>query len=156
ERPFRTGIELTTLTVTVTDHDGRLITDLPQDAFEVVEDGEPQRLTQFTVARVPISLALLLDVSDSMFGKRIRDARDAADRFLFELLASDDEFQITAFNHEPHVLTGWTRQPLVVRKALDSLRPSGGTALYDAVLAALPLSERRANERMAILVISDG
>src|ERR671929_2342472 len=74
-RPFRTGIELTSLTATVTDKDGHLITGLDREAFEVLEDGERQQVTQFTRERVPIGLGVLLDISDSMYGKRIEDAR---------------------------------------------------------------------------------
>jgi Ca-activated chloride channel family protein len=155
-RPFRSGIELTSITATVRDADGRLVTGLERDAFEVFEDGEPQTITQFTHDRVPIGLGVLLDISDSMFGRRIQDARAAIDRFLFELLDPGDEFFVLAFNHQPHLLTGWTSAPDQVRRALDGLRPSGGTAEYDAVLAALPTIARRSRERAALLLVSDG
>src|SRR5439155_8437772 len=59
-------------------------------------------------------------------------------------------------NHQPHILTTWTNAPDVVRKALQAVRPTGGTAAYDAVLAALPLLARRNRERAALLLISDG
>jgi Ca-activated chloride channel homolog len=99
---------------------------------------------------------VLLDVSDSMFGKRMDDARAAVDKFLFELLDPSDEFFLMAFNHRPHALTGWTREQGDVRHALAGLRPSGGTAIYDAILEALPVIEKRTRQRAAILVISDG
>jgi VWFA-related protein len=155
-RPFQSGIEITSITATVTDRDGHLITGLGRDAFEVYEDGTRQTITQFTNERVPVGLGVLLDVSDSMFGKRIQDARSAVDRFLFELLDASDEFFILAFNHEPRTLTGWTHDPQDVRRALDGLQPSGGTAAYDAVIESLPLIERRSRQRAALLVISDG
>ena len=154
--PFRSGVEITSITATVRDAAGRLIADLPRDAFEVYEDGERQTISQFARERVPISLGVLLDVSDSMFGRRIQDARSAVDRFLFELLDPGDEFFILAFNHRPHILTRWTNAPDVVRRALDALRPSGGTAAYDAVLAALPLIDARSRQRAALVLISDG
>ena len=72
---------------------------LPREAFEIFEDGEPQAITQFTNERVPVGLGVLLDTSDSMFGRRIVDARAAVERFLFELLDPDDEFFVMAFNH---------------------------------------------------------
>jgi Ca-activated chloride channel homolog len=155
-RPFRSGIELTSITATVRDGAGHLVKGLDRDAFEVFEDGEPQTITQFTHDRVPIGLGVLLDISDSMFGRRIKDARSAIDRFLFELLDPGDEFFVLAFNHQPHLLTGWTNTPDLVRHALDGLRPSGGTAAYDAVLAALPTIARRSRERAALLLVSDG
>jgi Ca-activated chloride channel family protein len=155
-RAFRSGIEVTSITATVRDADGKLVTGLEQDAFEVFEDGEPQTITQFTRDRVPVGLGVLLDISDSMFGHRIEDARAAIDRFLFELLDPGDEFFLLAFNHQPHLMTGWTSAPDQVRHALEGLRPSGGTAAYDAVVAALPTLARRTRERAALVLVSDG
>ena len=155
-RPFRSGIEITSVTATVRDASGRLVSDLTRESFDVYEDGEPQTITQFTRDRVPISLGVLLDISDSMYGQRMQDARKAVDRFLTELLDRSDEFLLLAFNHEAHPLTGWTSSPDVVRRALDGLRPSGGTAAYDAIVAALPFVERRSRERAALLLVSDG
>jgi Ca-activated chloride channel homolog len=154
--PFRSSIELTVVTATVRDGSGRLVTGLPREAFEVYEDGERQPITQFTHDRVPLGLGLLLDISESMSGERIRAARAAVERFLFDLLAPSDEFFVLAFNHEPHFLTGWTRTPAVVREALDNIHPYGGTAIYDAVRSALPLVAERTRERAALVVISDG
>jgi len=156
ERPFQSGIEITSVTATVTDKDGRLIHDLPREAFEVYEDGVRQTITQFTRDRVPIGLGVLLDISDSMYGKRIQDARTAVDRFLFELLDPGDEFFLMAFNHAPRALTGWTRDQAEVTRGLAGVRPSGGTAIYDAIVSSLPLIGRRNRQRAALLVISDG
>src|SRR5437868_15033332 len=72
-RLYRSGIELTSIAATVTDRDGHLVADLTRDAFEVYEDGERQVITQFVHGRVPVGLGVLLDVSDSMFGRRIQD-----------------------------------------------------------------------------------
>src|SRR5580765_8899357 len=155
-RTFRSGVDVTGITVAVRDADGHLVQDLTRDDFEIFEDGERQPLTQFTNERVPVSLGVLLDISDSMFGRRIADARTAVDRFLFEQLDHEDEFFILAFNHRPHVLTQWTQAPTVVRDALDSLKPNGGTAIYDAVLEGMPLIAKRNRERGALLIVSDG
>jgi len=156
DRPFRSGIELTSVAATVTDSEGRLITGLDRAAFEVFEDGIKQEVTQFTRERVPIGLGVLIDISDSMFGQRIKDARAAVNRFLFELLDGSDEFFIVAFNHAPKTLTGWTHTPDEVSRALNGVTPFGGTAAYDAIIEALPMIERRTRQRAALLVISDG
>jgi len=156
EHPFRSGIELTSITATVTDADGRLVTRLPRDDFEVYEDGVRQQITQFTSDRVPVGLGVLLDISDSMFGQRLEDANFAVERFLVELLDPSDDFFLLAFNHAPHVLTGWTSAPSAVAEALTALRPAGGTAIYDAVRGAMPLIAKRFRQRAAILIISDG
>src|SRR5713226_5699266 len=107
-RVFHASIDLVSVTVTVLDHEGRLVTDLPRDAFDVYEDGEAQTVTQFTRERVPVSLGILIDTSDSMFGRRIQDARVAVERFVVDLLDPADEFAIVAFNHQPRFITRWT------------------------------------------------
>src|SRR5438309_11382372 len=70
-RTFRSGVDVTGITVSVRDMDGHLVQDLTRDDFEIYEDGEKQPLTQFTQERVPVSLGVLLDISASMFGQRI-------------------------------------------------------------------------------------
>jgi VWFA-related protein len=157
-RTLRTSIEVTAVTVTVRDADGRLAPDLPSSAFTVFEDGQPQPITQFTDERVPVGLGLLLDISDSMFGQRIRDARAAVERFLLESLSQEDALFVMTFNHAPRLLTPWTTpaEAVTVRNGLDTIRPSGGTAIYDAVLTALPVIDRRPRDRAALVIISDG
>ena len=153
---FQSGVDLISVTATVIDRDGHLVTGLPAEAFEIYEEGERQKISQFTNERVPVSLAVLLDVSDSMFGQRLVDARSAVERFLFELLDETDEFSVVAFNHQPRALTPWTQTPDVVKTAMAALKPFGSTALYDAVLTALPMMNTRTKQRASVLIISDG
>jgi VWFA-related protein len=155
---LRSSVDLTVVTVTVRDADGRLVPDLPADAFTISEDGLPQTITQFTHDRVPVGLGLLLDVSDSMYGQRIKDACAAVQRFLLELLSQDDALFVMTFNHTPNLLTQWLTpgESATVRTALDTLRPSGGTAIYDAVITAMGVIDHRPRDRAALVVISDG
>jgi len=53
-------------------------------------------------------------------------------------------------------MTSWTSMPDVVRQLLAGVNPMGGTAAYDAVIASLPMFARRARERAALVIISDG
>ncbi len=156
QRRLQSGVDVVMVTATVMNADGHLVAGLPREAFAVWEDGIEQTVTVFANDRVPVSLGVLLDVSDSMFGQRIVDARAAVERFLFTLLDPADEFFLTAFNHGARTLTPWTTTPGVVSDALNALRPSGGTAIYDAVISALPQIDRRNRQRAALLVISDG
>jgi Ca-activated chloride channel family protein len=153
---FRSGVETVLVTVTVTDAQGRLITGLARSDFEVFEDGDEQPVTQFTDERLPISLGVLLDASDSMRGRAIVDARAALDRFVGELLEPGDEAFVTAFNHLPRLVAPWTRPPAKLTMRLDALQPTGGTAIYDALTASAPLFENRETGRAAVVLISDG
>jgi Ca-activated chloride channel family protein len=153
---FRSRVETIQVTVTVTDSSGRLITDLSKDDFEVTEDGIPQDVTHFTTERVPVSLGVLLDDSDSMRGQRIVDAREAFDRFVSTLLDPEDEAFVATFNHEARMVKRWRQPPSELAHALDDIRPSGGTAIYDALAAFVPMLDRRSNTRAALVLISDG
>jgi Ca-activated chloride channel family protein len=157
ERPaLRSTIDVTVVTATVRDANGRLVGDLAKDAFNVYEDGQPMTITTFTNDRVPLGIGLLLDISDSMFGRRIKDAEDAAERFLVHLLPSTDAFFMIAFNHEARVLFGWRTAADGVHDALARLHPTGATAIYDAVKMALPYIDNRPRERAALVLITDG
>lgn len=153
---FKAGSELVTTAVTVRDAEGRLVTSLEQTHFIIEEDGVVQPIAQFTKQRVPVSLALTLDISDSMRGQRMADARGALANFLDHLLALEDEALLLGFNHETRMFAQWTTERSGMRAKLEAIRPSGGTALYDAIDAALPLFEERQHPRAAILLVSDG
>ena len=153
---FRAGAELVPTAVTVRDGDGRLVTSLQREDFHVSEAGTEQPITQFTGERVPVNLALVLDVSDSMRGPRMEDARQALRAFLADHLKPEDEAALLVFNHATRVLSNWStdREPLLA--ALDEIKPTGGTAIYDAIDIALPLFDNRRHPRAAIVLISDG
>jgi Ca-activated chloride channel homolog len=153
---FRSRIDIVQVTVAVIDSEGRLVTGLTREDFQIFEDGNQQDITQFTDARVPVSLGVLLDASDSMRGQPILDARGAVDRFVGELLLGEDEALVATFNHRPRLATPWTMPPSKTRNSLESLKPSGGTAIYDALASTAKLFEQRNHVRAAMVVISDG
>jgi Ca-activated chloride channel family protein len=153
---FKTGIDVVTVTATVVTAGGQLASGLTRDDFEIYDDGQLQTVTHFTSDRVPVSLGLLLDSSDSMRGQRIVEAREAVGHFLFDLLGQDDQYFVMSFNHQPTLLTEWSGRVDDVQPRLERIRPSGGTSIYDAVMAALPLFETRSRQRAALVVISDG
>ena len=65
---FRAGSDAVRVFVTVTDGDGRIVTDLTQNDFEVRDEGRPQPITLFDNTPQPIRLVVMLDVSGSMAG----------------------------------------------------------------------------------------
>lgn len=153
---FRSASELVATAVTVRDGEGRLVTTLDAKDFIVEEDGVSQPITQFTRDRVPVSLSLVLDVSDSMRGQRMSDARGSLANFLDTLLAADDEASLMGFNHATRMYGQWTTEKTGLRSRLDAITPSGGTAMYDAIAAVLPYFNQRLHPRAAILLVSDG
>jgi Ca-activated chloride channel family protein len=153
---FRGSVTTVDIPVTVTDTANRLITGLTKDDFEIFEDGDPQPVTQFSDKRTPVSVGVLLDISDSMRGQPIVDARGALDRFMADLLDAGDEAFVGAFNHLPRILVSWTAPPSRLAGRLADERPTGGTAIYDAIFASGPMLQRHNRTRAALIVISDG
>src|SRR5512139_3601203 len=85
---FRAGSEAVRVFVTVTDRDGRLVTTLAKDNFEIRDDGKPQPITYFDNTPQPVRLIVMLDVSGSMQGN-LPLLRDASSQ-LFARLRPDD------------------------------------------------------------------
>ncbi len=153
---FKSGVELINVTVTVTDASGRFVPNLRQDDFVVYEDEERQNVTHFSADRVPVSLGILLDTSQSMQGEKFDAARSALDQFLSDLTSQDDEFFLMQFSSTPNLLQGWTNDRRLVSRALAGAYPRGGTAMYDAIADALPMMKRARNRKQAIVILSDG
>jgi VWFA-related protein len=153
---FRSAVDLVNVTATVTDRSGRFVSGLRAEDFEVYEDGEPQEVSLFSSERVPVSLGIALDTSGSMEGEKIRSARAALDRFLFDLLGDEDELFLYRFNDRPDLVEEWTADRHRLSRALAGLVPRGGTALYDTVAEAVPLAQSGQNRKKALLIISDG
>jgi Ca-activated chloride channel family protein len=153
---FRTGVALINVSVTVTDEHGRFVPNLKAEDFVVYEDGQPQPIQQFDSDRVPVSLGIALDTSGSMLGEKIAAAQAALNRFLFDLLGKQDEIFLYRFDGRPELVQGWTEDRQAVARALGSVRPTGGTAIYDTVAEAVPMAQAGTKRKKALLVISDG
>jgi Ca-activated chloride channel homolog len=153
---FRTAVELINVTVTVTDGTGRFVSGLRREDFRIFEDGVEQPVSHFSNERVPVSLGIALDTSGSMDGEKMRAARTALDRFLFDLLDRTDEVFLYRFDANPELVEGWTTDRRRVSSELSRIHPRGGTAMYDAVAEAVPLAQSGSHRKKALLVISDG
>jgi Ca-activated chloride channel homolog len=152
---FRGRSDAVRIFVTVTDGDGRLVTTLARDDFEVRDDGKPQPITTFDNSPQPIRLIVMLDVSGSMAGN-LPLLRAAAEQ-LFARLRPDDGARVGAFGHEIAISSSFTREPEELRRALpDSIAPDAPTPLWRAVDQALDGFQDSGEGRPVILVLSDG
>jgi VWFA-related protein len=153
---FKTGVELINVTATVTDANGRFVSGLRKEDFRLFEDGQEQQITHFNSERVPVSLGLVVDTSGSMEGEKWVSARQALNRFLFQLLDRDDEVFLYRFDNQPELIETWTTDRERIATGLARIRPRGATSLYDAVASAVPLAQTGRHRKKAIVVISDG
>ena len=153
---FKSGVELINVTATVSDENGRFVPGLRQEDFVIHEDNEPQEVSYFSADRVPVSLGVVLDASGSMTGEKMDDAKSALDRFVYELLDERDELFLYRFSEHPVLMQGWTSDRMLLSRAMSRITPNGGTAMYDAVLEAIPLAATGQRPKKALLLISDG
>lgn len=153
---FRTGVELVNVTATVSDRDGHFVPGLQKGDFAVYENGRAQEIAFFSNERMPVSLGIVLDASGSMTPEKMAAARSAIDRFIFGLLDADDELFFVEFANNPRVSQPWTTDRRAISRAVAEVVPVGGTALYDAIAAALPVAATGRHRKKALLLISDG
>lgn len=156
---IRSGIELVSLSVTVTEGT-KYITDLAEADFEVFEDGVKQELTFFSRMQQPIALAVLLDTSNSM-EERLPTAQEAAVGFA-RRLRPIDAMEVIAFNSQVDVVQPLTNDVAALEKAIRGTSVNGSTSLYNAIYVSLKgLKRARAQSteeirRQALVVLSDG
>ena len=157
---IRSGVELVSLNITVTDAGGKYASDLEQPDFDVFEDGAKQTLTFFSRTQQPISLALLLDTSASM-DERMGIAQEAAIGFARQL-HKEDQAEVIDFDSQVRILQAFTNDSVALEKAIRETKPNGSTSLYNALYIALKdLKKEKAAttsdiRRQAIVLLSDG
>ena len=147
----RVNTNLVTVPATVMDRDGRYITDLKKDDFQIFEDGVEQEVAFFGPVEQPFTILFLLDVSSSMT-PNVKDLTRAANAFVGEL-RPDDRLSAVSFDDWVKVLFQFTKVS-DLRKDIK-LRPGNSTWLYDAVGYALK-HMKRVRGRKAIVLFSDG
>ena len=153
---FKSGVELINVAAMVFDASGRFVPGLVKEDFLVFEDGVGQPLTHFSAERVPVSLGIVLDTSGSMAGEKIRAARTALDRFLYDLLDQRDEIFLYRFSDRPVLVQKWTTDRSLLNQALGRIVADGSTAMYDAVAQAVDLTTTGQNRKKALVLLSDG
>lgn len=155
QQVFRGGSEAVRVFVTVTDRDGRLVTNLTRDNFEVRDDGKAQPLTQYDASPQPIRLMVMLDVSGSMEGN-LSLLRDAATQLITRLLP-DDLARVGIFGEDVTISPTFTRNPDELLEALPTrIAPNAPTPLWRALNDALDGFGASDASRKVILVLSDG
>jgi tight adherence protein B len=126
-------------------------------ALRVSENGVAviPHLTPIDRNGVPVSVAVMLDTSDSMHGRALRAAVDAA-RTLIDQKPARSEAAIFGFARTPYLIHAWSPSSAALDTSLGSIRLSGGTAIWDAVgMASQSVGERRGASRVLIL-LTDG
>jgi len=143
------------LNATVLDGSGRSIQTLTKDAFHVYEDGVPQTILSFRHEDLPVSIGLLIDSSGSMYDKRL--AVDKASLDFVKLSNPQDEEFLVDFSWQPYIDQDFTSEIDKLKDGLSYVKSSGGTALYDALVASADyLAKNAKHPKQVLLVVTDG
>jgi Ca-activated chloride channel family protein len=153
--PVIVNTDLITLTVTVTDTYGRYVSGLSKKAFTILDEKQPQEITFFSDDDSPVSVGVIFDVSGSMSGEKIKNAREALSKFI-QTSHNSDEYFLIAFNSRAQLLLDKTRDGNAVLDKLTFVQTKNNTALYDACYLGVEKVQRGLHPKRALLLISDG
>ncbi len=156
---FRTETRLVVCHTTVVDKSGRLVTNLPKEAFTVYEDGVKQQIAVFKREDVPVSLGLIVDNSGSMRDKRAKV--EAAALALVKDSNPEDEVFVVNFNDEAYLDLpdgkSFTSDMKELEEALTRIDSRGETAMRDAIRMSIDhLKEDAKKDKKVLVVVTDG
>lgn len=152
---FRADTRLVVLHATVVDKSGKLVTNLPRDAFHVYEDNVEQQMKIFKREDVPVSMGIVIDNSGSMREKRgkVEDAAMA----LVKASNPQDEVFIVNFNDEAYLDVDFTSDVKKLEDGVARIDSRGGTAMRDAIdLSMEHLKAKGKRDKKVIVVVTDG
>jgi Ca-activated chloride channel homolog len=159
-------VNLVDVLFTVLDRRNKLVPDLGQKDFQVLDDNVPQDIRYFSrQSDLPLRIGMLMDTSNSI-RDRLKFEQDAANNFLYSVLRRNkDEAFVMTFDDEPQLLLGFTGDTGLLRDKILRTRAGGGTAVYDAIYDACtkelnhpprPPGDQPDVVRRVMILISDG
>jgi len=157
-----TRVNEVNMVFTATDKHGHFIKDLKRDDIRILDDTKQvTRIRSFSSQTdLPLQVALLVDASNSV-RDRFKFEQEAAIEFLNQIVRPNyDKAFVVGFDATPEVTQDFTDNSEFLAKGVRSLRPGGGTAMYDAIYFSCRdklLKEPRSGPvRRAVIVLSDG
>jgi Ca-activated chloride channel family protein len=129
---------------------------MTENEFKVLENGKPQKITNFdAAANLPISAGLLMDHSGSM-QKRMDAVKKAAAEFLTRIIRPTDRAFVAGFSFDAKKDAPFVSSAGSLQAQVDAVpAASGGTSLYDAIVTAL-YRFRNLQGRKVLLIMTDG
>jgi Ca-activated chloride channel family protein len=154
QQTFRSSVQTVAVYATVSDHEGRLVPDLPRDAFQILDNGRPVEITVFSTESQHITVALMLDMSDSMVSRFLR-VRQSTLHFV-DALVPADRATIGTFGVEVWVSPLLTNSKTDLKRVVDQeLWPGGVTPLWQALDTAMTALAGQTGRRV-VFALTDG
>jgi VWFA-related protein len=151
---FKSGTSVVGVLSTVIDAQGRLIPDLEQEQFTILDNGKPQEISFFQDETQPFTIVVMLDFSASMTAN-LDLLKAATEQFILRMLP-DDKGQVGAFSDRIEFSGRFTNDRDDLIRALKDLQFGNPTRLYDAIDASIDMLEGATSRRKIVLVFTDG
>jgi Ca-activated chloride channel family protein len=150
---FKAGTSIVPVLTTVTDNQGRLVPNLEQEDFSILDNGKPQTITLFQNETQPFHVVVMLDFSFSM-NENLSLLKAATEQFILRMLPAD-KGQVGAFSDKIQFSGEFTNDRDDLIAALKDLQFGNPTRLYDAIDASIDILES-VQGRKIVLVFTDG
>ncbi len=157
DEPFviRSDTRLVVLHMSVLDHSGKLITNLPKDQFKVFENNAEQQVSVFKREDIPVSIGIIVDNSGSM-----REKRQKVETAVIQLVKASnklDEAFIVNFNDDAYLDVPFTNDIHKLEEGIARIDSKGGTAMRDAVSMSIDyLKAQGKKDKKVLLIVTDG
>ncbi len=152
--PIRVDVNLVLVEATVKDKAGRVMKDLKKEDFVLDENGVPQQIAHFSRDQLPLAVALVVDLSNSIepFIRPLRYATLTA----LKSLKPDDQVALFTFSGDVQRRVPLTRDKLEVSDQIEFFHTGGATNINRAIYeAARYLREEAPAARRVIVLVSD-
>ena len=159
ERPtFSSSVAVVPISALVRDGRNRIVRDLDQKDFQVLEEGRPRPIIDFKAKNdAAVSVAFLFDTSGSMrLALNLEKGIWFVEHFLSQMVPASDEAALFTFHKALRQEVPFTSDTKLIHYALGRVNPWGLTSLYDAVAQTAKELASRPAPRRAVVVISDG
>ena len=151
---IRVNVNLVLLDATVKNKSGQIMDGLKKEDFDLREDGVPQKIDIFSRDEIPLNVALVLDLSDSIepFLGPLRAAASTA----LAALKPEDEVALFTFSTEAELRIPFTKDKSAIAQQISAFHAGGATNINDGIfVAAKYLLTTAPKGRRVIILISD-
>jgi Ca-activated chloride channel family protein len=150
---IKVNVNLVNVLVSVLDEHNRPAPNLPIEAFQILEEGVPQKIDVFeSETKQPLDLALMIDSSMSAHQEMAYE-RDAASHFIKQVVKPDDRMAVYGFDENVTLMTNFSNEIGVLQDGVRHIADGAGTSIYDAVILGSQALAKRGKERRRVIIL---
>ncbi len=150
---IKLDVHLVEVYATVYDHKGAFVDGFSRDDFQVFDEGQSERITNFETGAQSLSCGILLDTTGSM-AEALPRVKNSILK-LIDSLDPQDSVALYTFDTRLTVRQEFTTDKLAAKRAVLRTRAEGETALFDALSEAAQDIAQRPGKK-ALIVFTDG